>query len=212
MPLLRTYREENLLLGIWKTEETAEQLLAMLSATGRALWEEQTRTFADKRKYEWLAVRVLLKTLCGTEKQVAHQASGKPYLTDRSWHISISHTRGYVAVLLHATSEVGIDIEQYAPKVQRVASRLIRPDEEGNLLSGDKIYALLLHWSAKETLFKLIDREGVDFIRHLRIYPFVQAEQGVLQAREYRTEAQQAYTIHYLTHPHFVLTWAVAAQ
>ena len=84
------------------------------------------RFSAEKRKQEWLAVRVLLKELCGEEKGIAYLPSGKPYLEDGSAFVSFSHTSGYVAVALHPSAEVGVDIEQYGTRVQRVASRFIR--------------------------------------------------------------------------------------
>mgnify|MGYP000016543064 CR=1 FL=1 len=65
-------------------------------------------------RLEWLAVRVLLYTLSGEEKEIAYHPSGKPYLADASASLSISHTKGYVAVVLGLPGrEVGIDIEQY---------------------------------------------------------------------------------------------------
>lgn len=207
MPLYRTYREGELLLGIWKSEETTEQLLASLGRLSR--YGDALAKFSESRRHEWLAVRVLLKTLCGEEKEIGYYPSGRPYLKDGSAYISISHTRGYVAVALHPLREVGMDIEQYGTRVKKVASRFIRADEEPAFGGGDEIYGLLLHWSAKETLFKLIDTEEVDLLRHLHVIPFVPAEEGTFEAREYRTAQQGCYRIHYLTHPHFVLTWAV---
>ena len=166
------------------------------------------RFSAEKRKQEWLAVRVLLKELCGEEKKIAYLPSGKPYLEDGSAFVSFSHTSGYVAVALHPSAEVGVDIEQYGTRVQRVASRFIREDEKVSVESGDEIYALLLHWSAKETMFKLMKDEAVDFIKHLRILPFVPEESGTFHAYEYRSGQEQEFLIHYDTHPDYVLTFA----
>lgn len=207
MPLYRTYIEGDFLLGIWKSDETTEQLLASLEH--KAWYEERLTAFSEKRKHEWLSVRVLLKALCGEEKEIAYYPSGRPYLKDESRYISISHTRGYVAVALHPSREVGMDIEQYGNRVKKVASRFIRPDEEPTMAKGDEIYALLLHWSAKETLFKLMGAEEVDFIRHLHVLPFTPMEEGEFEACEYRTRQQGHYRIHYVTHPDFVLTWAI---
>ena len=166
------------------------------------------RFSAEKRKQEWLAVRVLLKELCGEEKKIAYLPSGKPYLEDGSTFVSFSHTSGYVAVALHPSAEVGVDIEQYGTRVQRVASRFIREDEKVSVESGDEIYALLLHWSAKETMFKLMEDEAVDFIKHLHILPFVPEESGTFHACEYRSGQEQKFLIHYDTHPDYVLTFA----
>ena len=89
MPLYRKIQENGLLVGVWKTEETVEQLLALLGNI--SMYEKDLEHFtSDMRKYEWLAVRVLLKTLCGEEKKVVYLPSGKPYLADGSAHISLS--------------------------------------------------------------------------------------------------------------------------
>ena len=166
------------------------------------------RFSAEKRKQEWLAVRVLLKELCGEEKKIAYLPSGKPYLEDRSAFVSFSHTPGYVAVALHPSLEVGVDIEQYGTKIQRVASRFIREDEKVSVESGDEIYALLLHWSAKETMFKLMEDEAVDFINHLHILTFAPKGSGTFHACEYRSGQEHKFLIHYDTHPDYVLTFA----
>ena len=207
MPIYRTYKQGDLLVGIWKVDETIEQLRSMFHQF--SIYEECFMRFsAEKRKQEWLAVRVLLKELCGEEKEIAYLPSGKPYLEDGSAFVSFSHTLGYVAVALHPSAEVGVDIEQYGTRVQRVASRFIREDEKVSVESGDEIYALLLHWSAKETMFKLMEDEAVDFIKHLHILPFAPKESGTFHACEYRSGKEQKFLIHYDTHPDYVLTFA----
>ena len=109
MPLYRTYKQGDLIVGIWKVDETIEQLRSMFHQF--SIYEEGFMRFsAEKRKQEWLAVRVLLKELCGEEKKIAYLPSGKPYLEDQSVFVSFSHTSGYVAVALHPTAEVGVDI------------------------------------------------------------------------------------------------------
>lgn len=184
-----------------------EQLRSMFHRF--SIYEEGFACFsAEKRRQEWLAVRVLLKEMVGEEKEIAYLPSGKPYLKDGSMHVSFSHTVGYVAVALHPSAEVGVDIEQYGTRVRRVASRFIREDEKVSVASGDEVYALLLHWSAKETMFKLMDDEAVDFIDHLHILPFVLQPKGSFEAREYRSGQERNFLIHYDTHPDYVLTFA----
>ena len=207
MPLYRTYKQGDLTVAVWKVDETVEQLRSMFHQF--SIYEAGYARFsAEKRKQEWLAVRVLLKEILGEEKEIAYHPSGKPFLKDNSMHISFSHTHGYVAVALHPSAEVGVDIEQYGHRVQRVASRFIREDEKVSIASGDEIYGLLIHWSAKETMFKLMDDQAVDFIDHLHILPFVLQEQGLFEACEYRSGKEQRFLIHYDTHPDYVLTFA----
>ncbi len=207
MSLFRTYKEKELLLGIWKVEETTEQLQELFGQ--QAFPEKPPSPFHEKRKREWLAVRILLKTLCGDEKEIAYRPSGKPFLSDGSYHISISHTGGYAAVALHPSREVGVDIEQYGTRIKRVVSHFMRSDEIPALWRGDDVYALLLHWSAKETLFKLLDTPESDWHLRLHVLPFVPSEEGSFEMCEYLTEQQNHYLIRYVTHPDFVLTWAL---
>ncbi|MBC8593960.1 4'-phosphopantetheinyl transferase superfamily protein [Oscillospiraceae bacterium N12] len=194
--------------GIWKMEETIEDLLSILPE--RAYYEKELQRFnAPHRKLEWLSVRCLLFHLLGSHKEVCYESNGKPYLADRSRFISISHTKGYVAVILSEVAGVGIDIEQYSKRVHKVAHKYMREDEPVNSYRGDDTWSLLLHWSAKEVMFKCMDASEVDFREHLRIEPFIPQERGVFLAYEYRTELKRYFEIHYLLHPDFVLTWQI---
>lgn len=156
--------------------------------------EELSQLKSEARQLEYLAVRVLLRAVCGEEKHISHYSSGKPFLTDGSFHITISHTRGYVAVT-HATYEVGVDIEYISNRVRKVAGRFMYPDELRH--SSDTAY-LLVQWSAKETMYKLLDEQGVDFLEHLRIVPFQLQTDGRCEGHELRTSSQIHFDIHYI--------------
>lgn len=197
--------------GIWKMDETLEQLLALLPFPED--YERAMEPFSSShRRLEWLSVRVLLYQLQGEVKEIRYEPSGKPYLADCSSFISISHTKGYVAVILSGVAEVGIDIEQCGPRIQKVAPKFMREDEKANLYGGDVTWGLLLHWSAKEVMFKCLNRTEVDFREHLRIIPYEQQEQGTFVAEEYRTKRQRRFLIHYQIHPDFVLTWQMDGE
>ena len=211
MPLYHTYKQGNLTVGVWKVDETVEQLRSMFHQF--SMYEAGFSRFtSESRQREWLAVRVLLKELCGEEKKIGYLPSGKPYLEDGSMRVSFSHTKGYVAVAIHPDYKVGVDIEQYGERVKKVASRFIHEDEKPSVLAGDEVYTLLLHWSAKETMYKLMEEEAVDFARHLRIHPFIASNSGELSAVETRTDAQTRFRIFYETHTDYVLTYAVLSS
>lgn len=208
MALLLSHKEPMYQWGIWKMDEPIETLLELLPQ--RAYYEREIQRFtAPHRKWEWLSVRALLFKLLGDHKEVCYEPSGKPYLRDRSFNISISHTKGYVAVILSNDFPVGIDIEQFGRRVHRVAHKFMRVDEPVSCYKDDTTWCLLLHWSAKEVMFKCMDAAEVDFCQHLQIEPFIPQEQGIFIGHEYRTELQQAFRIHYLIHPDFVMTWHI---
>lgn len=206
MPVFKQYIGDSCRWGIWKTDETLEELLVLLPHKEK--YRSAVRQFAaDSRRLEWLAVRVLLYTMLGEEKEIDYRSSGKPYLVDGSASISISHTKGYVAVLLgKAGEEIGIDIEYYSERVCKVAHKFMREDEKVSLFRDTETWSLLLHWSAKETMFKCMNASDVDFREHLHIQPFTIGGQGVFSAEEYRTAEKRNFRIYYYLFPDFVLT------
>lgn len=60
-------------------------------------------------------------------------------------------------MILSPASAVGIDIERYSSRVDRVASRFLRDDEVVLPFRGETLWSLLLHWSAKETVYKCME-------------------------------------------------------
>ena len=194
--------------AVWKVEASLEALLALLPDARRVCCEQELLQFAsERRKIEWLSVRVLLYFMLKEDKQIGYSSEGKPFLTDDSFFISISHTKGYVAVVLGLPGrEVGVDIEQYGERVRKVAHKFMREDEQPSVFRGTDTWSLLLHWSAKETMFKCLNASEVDFRGHMRILPFAVNESGVFSAEEYRTVEKRRFTIHYYLFPDFVLT------
>lgn len=211
MPVFLQHTDSACRYAVWKITETPEELLALLPDGGSRYREAMTRFSSPSRRLEWMAVRVLLYTLTGEEKDIDYHPSGKPFLRDASAAISISHTRGYAAVLLNDSGvEMGIDIEQFRDRVRKVASRFMRADEPVALYQGTDLWSLLLHWSAKESIFKCLNAEEVDFLDHLRISPFQPEAEGDFSAAEYRTGEGRIFTIHYRLFPDFVLTVCTA--
>lgn len=211
MPLFGRWSEEGGLWGIWKVTETAGELENMLCRKSFFMPELES-VKAPKRRLEMLATRVLLKTLLGEEKRMAHLPSGRPCLEDDGRQITVSHTGGYVAVGIHEESLPGIDIEHVGERVRKVASRFVRPDEMPGVerMDGNEsLYRLLLHWSAKESMYKVMELDEVDFCRHLRVRPFPFAEKGTFVGEEFRSEERRSFRIHYFIHPDFVCTYCV---
>ncbi|NDV64598.1 4'-phosphopantetheinyl transferase superfamily protein [Bacteroides sp. 224] len=209
MPLFKQYNQYHCRWAIWKQEESIDQLLMKLPVMGRAEYLKGMEAFtSESRRLEWLAIRVLLFELLGEMKKVLYEPSGKPYLADASAHISISHTKGYVAVIVSRRHEVGIDIEQYRDRVLKVAHKFVREDEKAHINPEKEILSLLLIWSAKEVMFKCMNESEVDFRAHLMV-ELPADSKPFMNCREYRTSLRKRFLIYYLTHPDFVMTWTI---
>ena len=193
-------------IAIWQIVESEEELVAPLS-NGRVLLEEARQRFkAAGRRIEWLAVRRLMHQL-GIASPIAYLPSGKPYLKDDERHISISHTRGYAAVAISETKPIGLDIEQRTDKVCRVQHKFLSPEEKSLLPSEKKnVEALLIIWTAKEAMFKLVDKEGIDFAEHFHLDPFTVAPAGECTARETFTPEHRTFSLRYWVLPEFVMS------
>ncbi|MEG1546114.1 MAG: 4'-phosphopantetheinyl transferase superfamily protein [Bacteroides sp.] len=210
MAIYQQYKEGNLHRGIWRIEESVDELLSLCSKP--ELYRASLAAFSsDKRRQEWLSVRILLSVLCGEEKEITYLPNGKPYLVDDSYHISISHTRGYVAVILHPTEEVGIDIEQHSNRVGKVRSKFMQPSEENQLVKANEICHLLLHWSAKETIYKLLGNEEVELLRDIHIEAFVPEKEGSFIAKSTQKTRAKQHIVHYQVYSDFVMTYVVSS-
>ncbi len=211
MPLLLQHSDGDARWGIWKIEESPQALLGMLG-DGEDFVQALAQLKTEARQQEWLAVRVLLRQLAGAGRRIVYLPSGKPMLADNAFALSVSHTKGYAALLLKAPDEeAGIDIERYGHRVRRVAGKFMNEAEQAAPYQGDDTWSLLLHWSAKETMYKCIGSPAVDFRHTLHIAPFVPAKEGVMEATA-RLEGETAgkpYHIHYRLFPDFVLTMNV---
>lgn len=195
-------------LAIWHITESAEELRALLATNKYDAQLAEKR--CEARRAEWLAVRLLLSQVLGEDKMIAYHPSGRPYLTDGSWHISVSHTQGYAAIAYHRNRRVGVDIEYISSRVERIASRFTRSEEEEFIKIHDEHERMMYHlinWSAKETLYKLIDNsEAADFRKVFAISPYALSEQGSMSVAIMLGEGHEE-KVHYAVHDDFVCTW-----
>jgi phosphopantetheinyl transferase len=206
MPLFLKHTEP--LWGVWKIEESRDEMLSHFAQRAADLLPADMR--AEKRQQEWLAVRLLLRDLLGEETRIAYRPNGAPFLPEKNLHISISHTRGYAAVILSEQAPVGIDIEYLSDRVLKVRSRFMRPEEEAMIDAGHEVEHSLVCWCAKETLFKLIGRQEVDLREHIHIRPFPFTESsGSLTVGENRTPQAASYVLHYIVNKYFAMTWSL---
>src|SRR5690554_1944648 len=202
-------RKENFviggLMGIWKIDETIDELLELFPNEIRKEAENGIADIKSKRRAtELLSTRIMLLELLGEIKTIQNHKDGKPYLSDESYNISISHTKDYAAILLHKTKAVGIDIETISARVEKIANRFI---SEGEYIdSNQTVTHQLLHWSTKECMFKLINQPGIDFKQQLHVLPFTPSLSGTIEAFETKTVENKNFKINYEVHPTYVLT------
>ena len=209
MPLFKSIAVPGGLLSVWQITESSDELLSFFNAEEIADPAFQKFTY-EKRKCEWLATRALLKQMISSPFQISYTESGKPLLNDPVYaHISISHSRDFVAVLIHKQLDIGIDIESmdrnYAPIRKRYLSEIeLEHVNESPLLQ-------CIYWCAKEAVFKLVKEEGVDFRKQIEIVAF-DPQQNTFLARFVSGNQQRIYHLQHTTFNEHCMVWVYSDQ
>lgn len=208
MLIRKEYIDKDCMLGIWKITETQDELLSMLSKTNQEHALKYLSSIkSNQRGLEWLSSRLLLQLLTNDDKTVQYTKQGQPLLADNSYQISISHSKDYAVVLLHKYKKVGVDIENYSHRILKIEKRFIT--EEEYIDPNNRTLHLILHWCAKETLYKLMNSTSIIFNKHLHIHPFEIGDKGLIVANETFTEKGTTFEIYYEVNSDYVLTWGL---
>jgi phosphopantetheinyl transferase len=166
---------------VWEITKSSDELLSKFDDF-TLFAVDFNKISSEKRKLEFLGIRWLLKILLEKETNVLYNAEGKPFLYNGCPHISISHSGNWMAVMIHPTKHIGIDIECPTDKIQKVYKRFLSKTEQFELSNGKDYKQLLIAWSAKEALYKIIGKEAVDFAKQLRLMPFEVKAEGKITA------------------------------
>lgn len=206
MLIRKEFIDNGCVLGIWKITETRDELLDMLSLkTQEEAHQYLSNVKSNRRILEWLSTRLLLQLLTDDDKFIDHTDQGQPFLLDNSFQISISHSKHYVVILLHKDKKVGVDIENYSDRILKIERRFI--SEREYIDPNNRVLHLILHWCAKETLYKLMNSTQIAFKEHLYVHPFQIEDKGMIKASETYTKEKVSFDINYEVTPEFVLTW-----
>jgi phosphopantetheinyl transferase len=184
--------------ALWKIEETAEELLVQLQLKDHEK-EYLASLNEGKRHLHWLSTRVLLRKMLDTPAYIDCQMDehGKPFLANFPYHISLSHSFDYAAVMISEDKEVGIDIEQIRSKIARIAKKFMNPFEMQFIDKKDKEQHLYVCWCAKEAVYKLQGKKNVSFKDNIHLNPFKYENQGAFKADLCVNGLRRAFDVHY---------------
>lgn len=191
---------------LWELRESPIDLLpwAELNLSEKSQLEAMRNT---KRQCEFLAIRIMLKKVW-KNRNIYYTESGAPYLEGEETYISISHSNRFVS-LMHSKFPCGVDIESVESKALKVANKFLNQSEM--LLIGDEFPArdATLLWSAKESLFKLLKLDGVDFASQLIIDSIENNDVRKIQAAIRSKRAQTAHELKFEFIDDQILTWVL---
>ena len=212
MPYCQTFTTpQQIHIAIWHLTETLDELMK--------LWgkEEYPQRFieanAEKRRREILATALLMREYFGRDIALRHAPNGAPLIDEGN--ISISHTATHIAIALHPTCRVGIDIEKIGNRAERVVSRFMSANELAQLPQEDTSYtngitdrALAIHmaWSVKEAVFK-IHPTAIEFRRDIILSPMHTLPPGSVTA--HLSDSDTPIEAHYTLYDGCSLAWTL---
>ncbi len=194
------------ILGVWKIEEDLKTLLNLVQLSADD--KKKFRTFrSNSRKTEFLSVRALLAELLGPEARIVYNKNNKPFLKDGSHFISISHSHGLTAIMLSRTEKVGIDLEYMSANITAFAFKFLNRREKVIRDREKKKYHLYIHWCAKEALYKICDKEGINIRKDITVEPFELQDSGEIRGLVRTDRIDDTFDLWYTRYENYALVW-----
>lgn len=192
-------------LAVWQIEEPEEFFWAKVP-----LQREITH---PHKRLQHLAGRYLLPCLFPDfpHEQIEIADTRKPFLPDEQYHFSVSHCGDYAAAIASSDARVGIDVELFTPKVEKIKRKFLHEEEIGFINAQQEnlqIKCLTLLWSAKEAMYKWYGLGEVDFSSMMRTEPF-EMNSEVIKAAFIKDDFERSLTLHYKLFENICLVWVM---
>ena len=196
-------------IAVWKIEETEEELKSLCSVPNDEM-EEISWIKSESLRKQRLVVRALLDEMFDEKVYLSHHDNGKPFLENMVTNISITHTDRYVAIILHDSEDVGIDIESLDRDFSAVELKALSEDEIEDLDDDKRNEQLAIYWCAKEAVFKRVSLYNVDFAEQIEVERFHPRGEGELEATFVSKDGyEEEFDLEYITFDRHVLVWVV---
>lgn len=204
MPLLLNKYENTFRLALWSLTEELEffENKSHLSPADKIAYEKIT---SATRKKEWLAVRVLLYEVLGFWPQITYTETGKPLLQNHSRHLSVSHSKEMVGILLCTNPYAGIDIERTDRSIDKISARFMSNEEIEQLKNKPENFSRILYWCAKEAIFKAVSESNILFSKQI----FIQEvnPDGTIKS-SFKSDIEELdFILNYMELEHHMIVW-----
>lgn len=121
----------------------------------------------SRKDYERRVIQRLIHDTVGNHK-LNHHSNGAPFIEKRpDLFLSISHAENWFALYVSNSQNVGIDIERYSNKIERVKTHFLSQSEIEQLQPN--LAELQICWGIKESIIKRSRGEVADFQNDIQI-------------------------------------------
>ena len=151
---------------IWEINESLQNLESKIVLSENSL-KLLNQKKSEIQKKQFLAIRNIFKLLSIKDNEVKYDKAGKPIFSQNK-ALSISHSGNYAAVIMSDHS-VGIDIETINDRILKIKSKYLETELNYPLELNTEIS--LVYWNIKESVFKAVDKPGIDFKKNILVPP-----------------------------------------
>ncbi|MFW5752020.1 MAG: 4'-phosphopantetheinyl transferase superfamily protein [bacterium] len=206
--IIKNYLDVDTILGIWEITEDYNSLMSLVNLNNED--HERLNSFRNhKRKLEWLSVRALATNLAGKNVRIIYNENRKPLLEDNSHQISISHSNNLTSILLSKKKKVGIDLEYMSHRISSIAFKFINEREYITRDPGRIRYHLYVHWCAKEAMYKICDKQDINFKKNLTIKPFHLNDRGQMEGIVSNIHGREKFNLSYFKLDNYAVAWCI---
>lgn len=212
MPAIKVLNIEKGKIGIWKFQESSEELQQIFRFSEKEREEFQSVKY-EHRKREYLTIRLLLEHLLGEKIEIFYTANGKPQLKNKSLFISISHSADLAVVLL-SKKNAGVDVENTQRNTEKVATRFLSENELNDIKNSRKPQLQrMLYWCAKEAAFKFSLWPEIEFKSQINIHKFeLNADGGIFSGQLSNNLPPIKLDFHYFFYENNVIVYCVEEE
>jgi len=206
--ILKENIEDECIIGIWNISEEYNELFSKVFLLPEEI--EILNSFSNiPRKIEWLSVRVLLREMTGKDHTIQYNGSRKPFIKGNRYNISISHSKSFSSILLSKKKKVGIDLEYMSHRISRIAHKFINDKEVITENEDKRKYHLYIHWCAKEALYKICDKQDINFKSNLTIEPFIPKNKGELNGWVHNKSRTELFKMKYFSIDNYIIVYTI---
>lgn len=120
----------------------------------------------EARRAEHLSWRRIVRRELGRGVKISYNDVGAPIVDSPNIYISIAHAKERCVAVAISDRCVGVDVESLERDFEHVAPRYMKAAE---LQLSDSRAWYAMAWCAKEAMYKLYGRRGVDLLDEIRV-------------------------------------------
>jgi 4'-phosphopantetheinyl transferase len=203
LPIHYEIQQPNFKLVLWQITEPLTFFESKLQN-----WEDEYSLIkVEDRKLQYAASRYVASLITNnfTASQIIKNEYRQPFLINSDLKISISHDENWAVVAI-GNQQVGVDVFCVTKKVLRIADRFMNATEKGYLSTkikneADRIEYYSLLWSIKETVFKWMQLQKVEFRTDIILIE-LSSQKAII-----KTVLQTNIEVQIKIEPNFILTW-----